>query len=438
MQNRLGQLFKIRALSFTLEETMSNFLTSLRMLRYFFLLTPLCIGIGLHTYLATKKKPAIKIGLLHALTGPVAIKTEQSILSMELYTIEQLNKAGGLLGHLIEPVIKDFQGDPKLAASMAESLIKHDRVDFIFGGAASDGRRQISQIATKHNKFYFCSINHEGLDISPNTIFCNHTANQHLMVAMHWGKKNLGDRIFLIGSDTPYSRINHQLANAYAESLNKKLVGESFILSKNNNFKETMAAIEATKPTLIISTSFGNANIPLIKALYENKITIPIIWLHFSFSHLPHLDKKMLKKHYFINSYFENIENPINKSFITSLRETLGYSQAVGNQEEAAYTALQLWAEAIKESGSLKIDSIKKALSNNLCIAAPDGPVFLDPEKLYAWKNSYIATFDNHEHLKIVWQSQKPINPDPFPEFRTKAEWADLVITATKQSKDVQ
>jgi urea transport system substrate-binding protein len=52
------------------------------------------------------RRNKVKVGILHSLTGTMSI-SETSLCNAELLAIEEINASGGILGHFIEPVVKD-------------------------------------------------------------------------------------------------------------------------------------------------------------------------------------------------------------------------------------------------------------------------------------------------------------------------------------------
>lgn len=384
-----------------------------------FLLLPFFIGAGIHLWLIVKPERTVDIALLHTLTGANS-KTEHSLLAVELQAIGEINCQGGLLGKKINPIIRDFHDEEEEAARITQELLTTYHLSAFFGGGSAGARRAIESLLEKNNALLFYPLNDASQQSSTHIMFCNLTANQHLFPALEWGKQKFGAKVFLIGRDIPYCRTIHTLARAYAEQAGIEIVGEYFIpAGETASFPHLTASISQAAPDFILSSSTGLANIALTKSLTDGGTILPVMWLRFSFSHLADLSKKMLTNHFFVSGYAEPLSNPANNLFKKRLQQALGYSQALGSQEEAAYTALHLWAQAVREAKSFETPKVKQAL-NKLHLMTPAGEAIADPQNMHLWRPCYITAFNEKGMLEILWQSDGPIRPDltnhsPFP-----------------------
>src|ERR1700755_53642 len=74
----------------------------------------------------------IKIGVLHSLSGTMAI-SETTLKDAMLMMVEEQNKKGGVLGKKLEAVVVDPASDWPLFAEKARQLISQDKVAAVFG-----------------------------------------------------------------------------------------------------------------------------------------------------------------------------------------------------------------------------------------------------------------------------------------------------------------
>ena len=91
---------------------------------------------------AADDKGPIKIGILHSLSGTMAI-SETSLKDVALMTIEEINAAGGVLGRKLEPVVVDPASNWPLFAEKARDLIQNQKVAVTFGCWTSVSRKSV-------------------------------------------------------------------------------------------------------------------------------------------------------------------------------------------------------------------------------------------------------------------------------------------------------
>ncbi|MDX8390197.1 MAG: transporter substrate-binding protein, partial [Mariprofundaceae bacterium] len=178
--------------------------------------------------LPEEELPPIKVGILHSLTGTMAI-SEKPVVNATLLAIEQINAKGGLLGRKIEPIITDGKSDWTIFASEAERLITQEKVNAIFGCWTSASRKMVKPVVEKHNHLLVYPVQYEGLEQSPNIIYTGAAPNQQIIPAISWALKNIGPRIYLVGSDYVFPRVANWLIQKQIPALKGHVVGESYL-----------------------------------------------------------------------------------------------------------------------------------------------------------------------------------------------------------------
>lgn len=414
---------------------MKYFKSHPRLSLYFITLTPFIIGICTHIYLTYKKEPVVYIGLLHSLTGPSST-TEHSILSFELFIIDKMNKKGGVLGHRICPIIRDFGGDADLAKRATQDFIEKDRVAAIFDGGSSSTIFALQPLLEKHNMMFFFSLNNIGMLVSPNIVFCNSAINNQVLPALEESVRLFGKKVFLLGrksinthKSTSYdSTVCHAVVTEYLKINNCEVVGDICLPDNDESkLKEAVIAIKTADPSFVLCTSSSALNIQIVHSLNQAEVKTPIVWTRFEFSHVPMIGKEKLKTHLFTNSYTRVINTQINKNFVNEITTNLGFAQAISTHEVSALSALQLWAEAARKCKSFDSNKIRSALRDNIFIDTPQGPLTLDPDTLYAYKKSVLVKYNPYGVLEFLWYSPKPMKPEPFPSFKPKDFWLKTI-----------
>lgn len=408
------------------------------------IIAPIIVAACTHTYLAYKKEAVVYIGLLHSLTGPLS-QTEHSILSFEHFAIDKINQEGGLLGHRICPIVRDFSNNSSLAKKITKEFLEKDKVAAIFDGGSSSTIFALQPVLEKHNTLFFFSQNNIGMMTSPNIIFCNSAVNNQVLPALEESVRLFGNKIFLLGKDSRApghprsydSPVAHVIVNEYCKAHGIEVTGD--VLLENNAPKQLNDAIEAiqkTAPSFIFCTSSTDLNIDIVNAIDKAKIETPLIWTRFEFSHIATTGKEKLKTHLFTNSYTRVITTPANQNFVATISNKLGFAQAISTHEVSALSALQLWVAAVKKCNSFDPDKVRAALRDNIYIETPQGPLTLDPETFYAYKKSVLVRYNPYGVLQFLWYSPYPLKPEPFPTFKPKEYWLKLLHAINPPEKE--
>ncbi len=110
----------------------------------------LAFGAAALSTVAARAEDTIKIGILHSLSGTMAI-SETTLKHVMLLRIEQQNKKGGLLGKKLEPVVVDPASNWPLFAEKAKELIVKDKVAVVFGCWTSVSRKSVLPVFKEYN-----------------------------------------------------------------------------------------------------------------------------------------------------------------------------------------------------------------------------------------------------------------------------------------------
>ena len=85
---------------------------------------------------ANAQQPPIKVGAVLAVTGGASFLGDPAAKTLRLY-VDQVNKAGGVVGRQLELKLYDSAGDPRQAVTFTRRLIEDDKVDFIIGASTT-------------------------------------------------------------------------------------------------------------------------------------------------------------------------------------------------------------------------------------------------------------------------------------------------------------
>jgi len=366
----------------------------------------------------------IKVGIMHSLTGTMAI-SEKPVMEATLLAVEQINARGGVLGRKIEPVIVDGKSDPAVFAREAKRLISEEHVSVVFGCWTSSCRKMVAPVFERHNHLLFYPVQYEGLEYSPNIVYTGAAPNQQIVPAVSWALKKFGSRIYLIGSDYVFPRVANWLIHKQVTALKGTIVGERYIPLGSRDMAAVVTDIKQRKPSVVINTINGDSNSAFFHALNDANITaetIPVLSLSVAESELAqfHADGDGVG-HYAAWNYFQSIDSAENRAFIAAFRDRFGQDRVLTDPMEAAWLGVYLWAKAVRSAQSDETAIIRQAIAHQ-SINAPEGVVSVDHQTNHLWKTVRIGKVAADRQFSIVWSSQAPVRPDPFPALTNKRE----------------
>lgn len=392
-------------------------------------------GLGLalffliHSQIQISKKP-IKVGVLHSLSGTMAI-SEKSVVDATLLAIEEINKKGGILGRKIQPIIVDGKSDWKTFAKEAEQLITQEQVVTVFGCWTSASRKTVKPIFEKYNHLLIYPVQYEGLEESPNIIYTGAAPNQQIIPAVKWSFDNLGKRLFLVGSDYVFPRTANAIIKDQVTALRGEILGEEYILLGKSDVEDIIKKILQTQPDVILNTINGDSNISFFKALRTAGITankIPTISFSIAEEELRSLPREYVVGDYAVWNYFQSIDDITNHNFIKNFKNKYGKNRVTSDPIEAGYFGVYLWAQAVEDAGTDEVNTIRDYIKDQ-SFRAPEGVVYIDADNQHTWKTVRVGKIKTDGQFKIVWNSDKPIRPVPFPLSRSKADWEKFLTT---------
>lgn len=367
---------------------------------------------------------SIKIGVLHALSGTMAISAKP-VADATIFAIEELNAQGGLLGRKLVPILVDGKSDPTVFARESERLIVEEQVKVVFGLLNSASRRTTRPVFEKHNHLLFYPLTYEGLEQSPNIIYTGAAPNQQIIPAVKWCFDNIGKRVFLVGTDQVHSRAANAMIQDQLAALKGEVVGEEYVLWGSKEVKHVIDKIVERKPTVIFNSITGDSNLAFFRELRKAGVTADkATTLSFSLTEreIGHMNARELAGDYVAWNYLQSQVNPENLAFVKRFKARFGADAVVDDPMESGYFGVHLWAAAVRSVRSFSPDLVRGALPNQ-SYNAPEGIVYIDSENNHVWRTARIAKIDIDGSFDPVWDSGRALRPVPYPIYRTKADW---------------
>jgi urea transport system substrate-binding protein len=356
--------------------------------------------------------------------GTMAI-SEKPVLDATLLAIEELNAQGGLLGRRIEPVIANGKSDGATFAAEAERLITQEKVSVIFGCWTSASRKAVRPVVERHDHLLIYPVQYEGLEQSPNIVYTGAAPNQQIIPAVKWCFDRGWKRFFLLASDYIFPRAANEIIRDQVDALGGEIAGEEYLLLGAQDVSRAVEKIVQAKPDVILNTLNGDTNIAFFRELERRGVTpetIPTLSFSIAEHELLSMDTKAMAGNYAAWNYFQSVPSAENKSFVNAFKKKYGKDRVTDDPIEAGYFGVLLWAQAVTEGGTEEVRAVRHAMKNQ-SFSAPEGIVYIDPGTQHTWKTVRIGVVTEDGQFRIVWTSEKPVRPEPYPPSRSRSEW---------------
>ncbi|MEO2204954.1 urea ABC transporter substrate-binding protein [Paenibacillus pabuli] len=364
---------------------------------------------------AAASDETIKVGILHSLSGTMAI-SEVSVKDAEMLAIEEINAAGGVLGKQIEPVVEDGASDWPTFAEKAGKLLQQDKVAAVFGGWTSASRKAMLPVFEQNKGLLFYPVQYEGLESSPNIFYTGATTNQQIVPSVTWLLENRGKTFYLLGSDYVFPKTANQVIKAQLEAEGGEVVGEEYTPLGHTDYSTIISKIKAAKPDVVYNTLNGDSNVAFFKQLKDAGITseqMTTLSVSVAEEEIRGIGADVLKGHLASWNYYQTTDTPENKTFVEKYKEKYGADRVTADPIEAGYVAVYLWKAAVEKAGSTDVEKVREA-AKGLEFDAPEGKVTVDGENQHIYKTVRIGEVQEDGQFKELWNSGSPVKPDPY------------------------
>jgi urea transport system substrate-binding protein len=364
---------------------------------------------------AFAQQDVVKVGILHSLTGTIAL-AEASVVDAEKLAIDEINAAGGVLGKKIVPVVEDGASDWPTFAEKARKLLGQDKVAAVFGCYTSASRKAVLPVFEQAKGLLYYPTYYEGQEQSPNILYTAHEATQQCVQGCNWLLENRGKTFYLIGSDYIWPRVTNKIARPTIVKGGGSVLGEEYMPLGSTSFGSTINKIKAVKPDIILSTIVGGSNVAFykqLKAAGVNMKKTTVMAFAVSEEEVSGIGNENVQDVLTCMSYLQSLDNPANKKFVAAFKAKYGPKRVTGDTLACAYTAVYLWKMAVEKAQSFDVDKVIAA-SANLEFTGPEGLVRFHATNHHLWKQARIGAFGADGQVNMIYESPL-IEPNPFP-----------------------
>ena len=366
---------------------------------------------------SAKKKDdnVVKVGILHSLTGTMAI-SELPVRDSELLAIKEINEAGGVLGKKIVVVEEDGESSAKVFAEKARKLLEEDKVATVFGCWTSDSRKAVKPVFEELYGLLWYPVQYEGMEASPNIMYMGASPNQQVVPAVDYCAEHIGKRMFLVGSDYIFPRTANKIIKAQLVELQGECVGEEYTPLGHSDYSGIIAKIKEAKPDVVINTLNGDSNVAFFRQLTEagfSSENLPVMSFSIAEEEVDKIGIENLKGHLVAWNYYETTETERNEQFVSDYKEAYGEDRVTGDPIEAGYIGVYMWAAACERAGSFDVEEVRVA-AKGISFIAPEGMVTIDGGNQHLYKQVRIGKINGSGLIDEVWATPGAIKPDPY------------------------
>ncbi len=382
------------------------------------LVTTLALSVSCAMSVSAIAADTIKVGVLHSLSGTMAI-SETTLKDTVLMMVQEQNKKGGLLGKQLEAVVVDPASNWPLFAEKTRELLTQEKVDVIFGSWTSVSRKSVLPVIEELNGLMFYPVQYEGEESSKNIFYTGAAPNQQAIPAVDYLMNDLEvTRWVLAGTDYVYPRTTNKILVAYLKS---KGVSDADIMINytpfgHSDWQSIVSDIKKFggegKRTAVVSTINGDANVPFYKELGNQGVSaqdIPVVAFSVGEEELSGIDTTPLVGHLAAWNYFQSVESDENSAFIAKWKAFIGDDKRVTNDPmEATYIGFNMWAQAVTVAGTTAVDAVEQAMLGQTTANLTGGIAKMNNNH-HLSKPVLIGEIQDDGQLEVVWSTDSVV-----------------------------
>ena len=368
----------------------------------------------------------IKVGVLHSLSGTMAI-SETTLKDTVLMMVDEQNKKGGVMGKQLEAVVVDPASDWPLFAEKTRELLEKEEVDVIFGCWTSVSRKSVLPVIEELNGLLFYPVQYEGEESSKNVFYTGAAPNQQAIPAVDYLADELEvERWVLAGTDYVYPRTTNKILESYlkANGVAEEDIMINYTPFGHSDWQSIVADIKkfgsAGKKTAVVSTINGDANVPFYKELGNQGISaedIPVVAFSVGEEELSGIDTAPLVGHLAAWNYFQSVESDENEAFIDSWHAFIGSEERVTNDPmEATVIGFNMWTQAVEKAGTTDVDAVVDAMVG---IETPNmtGGTATMLKNHHLTKPVLIGEIQEDGQFEVVWETEGEVPGDAWSDY---------------------
>lgn len=362
----------------------------------------------------------VTIGILHSITGTMAISETGSVQAEKL-AIDQINAMGGILGRKIEYIQEDGASDWPTFAEKAKKLLVNDKVASVMGCWTSASRKAVLPVFEKRRNLYFYPTYYEGFECSKNVVYTGAVPNQQLSNFIPWIVNTLGKKkFFIVGSNYIYPREMAKVSKILIEQAGAEWVADEYLELGHSEWGAMVNKIKNSGCDVVLSNVVGDSVVAFYREYKNQGLThdkLPICATVTSEIEIQAMGAEFAQGSYTSFPYFQAIESDTNQAFVERYRKYVNDPNAVTHHAlESSYFQVYLWAQALEKAGEATPEAIREGVKGQE-FDAPNGHVKIDPANLHTYLTPRIAEWLPSGQGKIIDAYDEPVQPLPYVAY---------------------
>src|SRR5918995_1773003 len=388
-------------------------------------------------------KAPIKVGVLHSLSGTMAI-SEVSLRDTVLMAVAEINAKGGVRGRQVKPIVVDPASNWDLFAEKAKQLLLVDKVAVVFGCWTSVSRKSVLPVFESNNGLLFYPVQYEGEECSKNVFYTGATPNQQLIPGAEYLMSKEGGsykKFYLLGTDYVFPRTANKILRAFllAKGVPAASIEEEYTPFSHQDYQTIVGKIKRFSTggnAAVLSTINGDSNVPFYKEFGNQGLrseNAPIMAFSVAEDELRGMDTGALVGHLAAWNYYQSVDTPQNKKFVNAFKEYAqknnlpgGSKRVTDDPMEAAYFGVYVWKQAVEKAKSLEVDAVRKAVYGQEFLA-PGGKIKMDEANHHTYKPVLIGEILKDGQFKVVSRSKGLVKAEPWSQYTSPDKGCDWV-----------
>ena len=366
-------------------------------------LAPLALVLAGLTVAASAAEP-LKVGLMEDISGDLAVIGLPKLHGSQL-AVEEINKAGGVMGRPLELIHLDPQGDNARYQEFTRRLLSRDKVDVLIGGITSASREAVRPIVDRTQTPYFYTNQYEGGVCDANMISMGAIPEQQFSTLIPYMVEKFGKKVYVVAADYNFGQISSEWNRTILKELGGTVVGEEFIPLGVSQFAQTIQNIQRAKPDWILTINVGAAQDSFFEQAAAAKLNLPMgssIKVMLGFEHKRFAPPALNRMHAAAN-WFEEIDTPEAADFKKRWHAKFPNEPYINDMGYNAYAALYMYKDLVEKAKSTKLADLRKVIATGqACIAAPEGQVCIEPKSQHTSHRMRLIAVDDKHAVKVI------------------------------------
>lgn len=346
----------------------------------------------------------LKIGLMEDISGDLALIGLPKLHGSQL-AVEEINKAGGVMGRPLELIHLDPQGDNARYQEFTRRLLSKDKVDVLIGGITSASREAVRPIVNKTQTPYFYTNQYEGGVCDANMISMGAIPEQQFSTLIPYMVQTFGKKVYVVAADYNFGQISAEWNRTILKELGGTVVGEEFIPLGVSQFAQTIQNIQKAKPDWILTINVGAAQDSFFEQAQAAQLNLPMgssIKVMLGFEHKRFAPPALNRMHAAAN-WFEEIDTPEADAFKKRWKAKFPNEPYINDMGYNAYTGIYMYKALVEQAKSTKLADMRKVIATGkACIEAPEGQVCIDPKSQHTSHRMRLIAVDDKHAVKVL------------------------------------